>query len=182
MDKDMDKLKDFIGTHREAFDDELLPEGHFERFEEKLGRRKRATLRFTLLAASVAAAAGLFIFLKAPSIIKENMRHPASSVYTCEAEKEIEELRLYYNMQIYGVVAQMKDLYAAQRSPGSLELLEESEQVVYSTYDFEENILPSLPCSDGGLFAMTQHYSNSLESLNFMLGQMKQITSEDYHN
>jgi hypothetical protein len=174
----MDKLKDFIDTHREAFDDDFLPEGHFERFEEKLGRRKRVTLRLTLLAASVAAAAGLFIFLKAPSIEKENMQ----PVYTCEVEKEIEGLRLYYNMQIYDVVAQMKDLYAAQRSSGSLELLEESKQVVYSVYDFEENNLPSLPCSDDGLFAMTQHYNNSLKSLNFMLGQMKQITSENYHN
>jgi hypothetical protein len=178
----MDRLKDFIDTHREAFDDDFLPEGHLERFEEKLGRRKRTTLRFTLLAATVAAAVGLFIFLKTPSIIKDNLQHPTSSAYTCEAEKEIEELRLYYNMQMYGVVVQIKDLYAAQRSPGSLELLEESEQVVYSTYNFEENILPSLPCSDDGLFAMTQHYSNSLKSLNFMLKQMEQITNEEHHN
>ena len=28
----MDKLKNFIDTNREAFEDDLLPEGHFERF------------------------------------------------------------------------------------------------------------------------------------------------------
>lgn len=32
----MDKLKNFIDTNREAFEDDLLPEGHFERFEQKL--------------------------------------------------------------------------------------------------------------------------------------------------
>lgn len=32
----MDKLKNFIDTNKEAFEDDLLPEGHFERFEKKL--------------------------------------------------------------------------------------------------------------------------------------------------
>lgn len=42
----MDKLKNFIDTNREAFEDDLLPEGHFERFEQKLAapRKSRATL------------------------------------------------------------------------------------------------------------------------------------------
>lgn len=33
----MDKLKNFIDANRNAFEeDEILPEGHFERFEQKL--------------------------------------------------------------------------------------------------------------------------------------------------
>ena len=33
----MDKLKNFIDANRDAFEeDEMLPEGHFERFEQKL--------------------------------------------------------------------------------------------------------------------------------------------------
>lgn len=42
----MDKLKNFIDTNREAFEDDLLPEGHFERFEQKLAvpRKSRAML------------------------------------------------------------------------------------------------------------------------------------------
>lgn len=43
-------------------------------------------------------------------------------------------------------------------------------------YMFEETILPTLPCSNDGLFAMTQHYSNSLEGLTLMLKQMEQVT------
>ena len=43
----MDKLKNFIDTNREAFEDDLLPEGHFERFEQKLAvPRKSRPLRF----------------------------------------------------------------------------------------------------------------------------------------
>jgi hypothetical protein len=176
----MDKLKDFIDTHREAFESDLLPDGHFERFGEKLNRRKKVVRRFSLLAVATAAVASLFIFLMVQNEWKNNRRQP--SVFTCEAEEEIEGLRLYYNMQMYDVAAQIKDLYIVKHTPGSRELMEESEQVIQTTFDFEENILPSLPCSDTGLFAMNQHYSNSLGSLNFMLEQMKQIVNNDYHN
>ena len=43
----MDKLKNFIDANRDAFEeDEMLPEGHFERFEQKLPkpRKNRAAL------------------------------------------------------------------------------------------------------------------------------------------
>ena len=37
----MDKLKNFIDANRDAFEeDEMLPEGHFERFEQKFSRHE----------------------------------------------------------------------------------------------------------------------------------------------
>lgn len=39
--KDMDRLKDYIEQHREAFDEVPLPEGHLERFAARLEKRKR---------------------------------------------------------------------------------------------------------------------------------------------
>jgi hypothetical protein len=172
----MDKLKDFIDTHREAFDDDLLPEGHLERFEKKL-KKKRNVRRFSLIAVTIAAAAGLFFFLKIQSDMGDEPQQ--ESIFTCEAEEEIEELRLYYNMQIYDVETQIKDLYAYRETPGSLELLEETERVIQTSYEFEENILPTLPCSEAGVFAMNQHYSNSLNSLNFMLKRMEEATNSN---
>ena len=46
----MDKLKNFIDTNREAFEDDLLPEGHFERFEQKLAVPRKAGLRYIAFA------------------------------------------------------------------------------------------------------------------------------------
>ena len=38
----MDKLKNFIDANRDAFEeDEMLPEGHFERFEQKLPKPRK---------------------------------------------------------------------------------------------------------------------------------------------
>ena len=63
----MDKLKNFIDTNREAFEDDLLPEGHFERFEKKLppARRKHFKL-YSLSAFAAAAAIALILLLRMP--------------------------------------------------------------------------------------------------------------------
>lgn len=170
----MDKLKDFIDSNREAFDDDLLPEGHFERFAGKLPapRRNRAKL-YSLLAFAAAACIAWVFLLKLPG---GTPMPPAQKVVSlqqkCTVKEEIEELRLYYNMQMSEVISQMKNLYKQQQIPGAEELLEETKRVLSDNYMFEETVLPTLPCSNAALFTMNQHYNSSLESLNIMLDQL----------
>ena len=148
----------------------MLPEGHFERFEQKLPKpRKNRAALYSLSAFAIAASIALLLLFRLPG--GTSLPEPAqkTTAQTCEAQEEIEELRLYYNMQ-------MKKLYKQDRTPGAEELLQESKRILTDNYMFEETILPTLPCSNDGLFAMTQHYSNSLEGLTLMLKQMEQVT------
>ncbi|MDR1344738.1 MAG: hypothetical protein LBJ39_05225 [Tannerellaceae bacterium] len=178
----MDKLKDFIDNNKNDFDNDLLPEGHLERFEKKLGDRKRIPVR-GLIAVTIAAAVLLTLFLRIQHEARYEVHDRMPFTFACESEEEIEELRLYYRMQIYGVEAQIKELYAqGEEAPGSFELMEETQRVIQTTYDFEENIFPSLPCSEAGVFVMTQQYGNSIGSLNIMLKQMKRIVAYEHHN
>ncbi|WP_297903599.1 hypothetical protein [uncultured Parabacteroides sp.] len=177
----MDKLKNFIDTNRDAFEeDEMLPEGHLERFEQKLPkpRKNRVTL-YSLSAFAIAASIALLLLFRLPG--GTDMSDPAlrSAAQTCDSQEEIEELRLYYNMQMNDVLAQMKKLYKQDRTPGAEELLQESKRILTDNYMFEETVLPTLPCSNDGLFAMTQHYNNSLEGLTLMLKQMRQVTDKE---
>ena len=73
------------------------------------------------------------------------------------------------------IISQMQAMYKQQRIPGSEELLKETKRVLTDNYMFEETVLPTLPCSNDGLYAMNQHYSTSLESLNIMLEQMEKM-------
>lgn len=54
----MDKLKNFIDANRDAFEeDEILPEGHFERFEQKLPKpRKNRAALYSLSVFAIAAS------------------------------------------------------------------------------------------------------------------------------
>jgi len=66
----------------------------------------------------------------------------------------------------------MKMLCKQYPFPGADELLEETNQILADSRIFEESVLPTLPCSDDGLYAINMHYSSSLESLQIMLNQM----------
>ena len=174
----MDKLKNFIDNNRDAFNDESLPEGHFERFEQKLPRpRTNRAILYSLSAFAVAASIALLFLFHMPGGTSIPTTPHKTTAQACETKEEIEELRLYYNMQMHDVLSQMEALYKQDRTPGAAELLRETKRVLTDNYMFEETILPTLPCSNDGLFAMNQHYSNSLESLSFMLRQMEQVAN-----
>lgn len=176
----MDKLKEYIDTHREAFDDDLLPQGHYGRFERKLPRGK-AVLWVNLVAVAAAAAVAFFVYTGIQGEIgNAPVRQTAN--YSCETQQEIEELRLYYNMQMEDLYAQIRALYKTDQAPGGLELLEETKKVLKTSEDFEQKILPGLPRSEEGLFAMNQHYNTSLQSLDIMLRQMENVIDNDLDN
>ncbi|MDR2811428.1 MAG: hypothetical protein LBB84_12905 [Tannerellaceae bacterium] len=173
----MDKLKNFVETNREDFEDDFLPEGHIARFEKKLEKKKYRRTRAVTALTMTAAAVALFLFLLKTQGDTRNILPGQPLPFVCESEGEIEELRMYYNMRMYDVETQVEDLYAQGENSGSLELMEEVERVMQTTYNFETDILPTLPCSETALFVLNQHYGNSLESLNFMLRQMQQIVN-----
>ena len=156
----------------------LLPEGHFERFEQKLPKpRKNRAALYSLSVFAIAASIALLLLFRLPG--GTGLPEPAqkTTAQTCETQEEIEELRLYYNMQMNDVLAQMKKLYKQDRTPGAEELLQESKRILTDNYMFEETILPTLPCSNRRSFRHDPNiYSNSLEGLTLMLKQMEQVT------
>lgn len=177
----MDKLKNFIDNNREAFENDTLPEGHFERFEQKLPKvKKNHTILYSLCGFAVAASIALLCLLSLPGGTQIPTAPQKTTAQACETKEEIEELRLYYNMQMSDVLSQMEALYKKDSTPGGAELLKETKRVLTDNYMFEATILPTLPCSNDGLFAMNQHYSNSLESLSFMLRQMEKVTNKQW--
>jgi hypothetical protein len=178
----MDKLKHFINSNRQAFDGGLLPEGHFERFDKKLPALYKKCNRMTgILSVVVAAAIALFVVFNIQHGIKDTPAHQ-SVTYSCETQQEIDELRFYYNMQMGSLYAQMRTLYKSEQTSGGLALLKESKQVIKSSRNFENNVLPELPRSEAGLFAINQHYNASLESLNIMLYQMELMINTNNNN
>ena len=181
----MDKLKDFIDTNRTAFDEAYpLPKGHEARFMDRLEEEKpMVTLRkrplskglYLLYAITMAASVALLLLLRFST------SHPteATDPYLAEVQQiqtEMEELQTYYHMQMRTVREQMKQLTEQQPSPGVLAIWQESELILADNYSFEQNELPLLPTENEALYTLTQHYGNSLETLQFMLAKMEQMS------
>jgi len=169
----MDKLKDFIKENNKAFDELQLPEGHRERFEKKLSaHRRRPVARYALWGIAVAACLGLLFTINIPQ--QQDVEPNFCDLMSTERD----ELLLYYNMQMNKVVAQMEILYEKHNNPGSMELLEQTNMIRQNCYHFEEVVLPTLPCSENGLFVMNQHYGKSVEGMTILLQQMQRVVRE----
>lgn len=177
----MDKLKNFIDTNREAFEDDLLPEGHFDRFEKKLPEAGRKHFKlYSLVAFAAAASIALLLLFRMPGGTPvPEVQQKTAAQKACSNQEEFNELRIYYKMQMGEIMAQMESLYKKEQTPGAADLLQESKKILKDNYMFEETILPTLPCSNDGLFAMNQHYSASVESLNIMLKQMEIVVNDN---
>lgn len=168
----MDKLKDFIDKNREAFDTDDLPVGDLDRFLEKMEqaedrRSKRRWLRWVTV--PIAAAIALLLYWALP--LGENTSGEAQ--YVCELHSEMAELRAYYQMKMEDILIQMEEKSAQSDNPGSKELLEAGQHIQNSCRQFDRKVLPTLPCSDEGVFALNQQYRNSLNSLQILYKHMK---------
>ena len=172
----MDKLKQYIDENREAFDELPMPDGHQARFEKKLMQSRKHTLReFSFYGALLAACVALFFLLRFSLTIVPEDEATQSHLYAgCGMSQEIHDLQLYYTMQMNELVLQLQ-AYDKKNIPGTRELLDEMNQVLYDNSEFEDTILPVLPCSDAAIFAMSRHYGASLESLQIMLNQLQQM-------
>ncbi|MDL2221340.1 hypothetical protein LJC35_02155 [Parabacteroides sp. OttesenSCG-928-N08] len=172
-----DKLKQFVAQHRDEFEDELLPEGHTLRFEEKLNRQRRPSQakRFSLVALALAAAVALLLLFRLPFGMVGGGNEEDADSAVCELQQEVEGIQRYYQMQMNNILMQMEDLYAVNREPGLETLLRESKRVQQQSERFEEKILPALPCDEKAILVLKQHYGNSVESMQLMLQQMEQV-------
>lgn len=169
----MDKLKTFIDRHREAFEPESLPEGHEERFLERLAREERTTTRRRWLSWAtipVAAAIALLLYWQLPFLRNMPSGEPK---YVCELHSEMAELRYYYQMKLDGILMQMEEKIAQSASPAAKELLQAGQEIQNTCRRFDAEVLPTLPCSDVGVSAIRQQYGNSLSTMQLLYNQMK---------
>lgn len=180
----MDKLKKFIEDNREAFDtEEMLPAGHQKRFEQKLPVSKGKKLFWlTVSGLTIAATVALWIIAQLPTAVSPAPPQQEIVVENCKIKVEIEELRFYYTMKINDITEKMKQLYETNSNEGVAGLWHASQQILADNSCFETEILPTLPCSDDALFAMTQHYQNSLGGLDIMFTQMKELSNQQNSN
>ena len=183
---DMDKLKNFIETNRADFDETYpsLPQGHEARFMRRLEEEKTVVMPqkgtrpkglYLLYAVAMAASVALLLLLR----LSTPNTTEATDPYLAEVQQiqtEMEELQTYYHMQMRTVREQMKQLTEQQPSPGVLAIWQESELILADNYSFEQNELPLLPTENEALYTLTQHYGNSLETLQFMLAKMEQMS------
>lgn len=167
----MDQLKRFIERNRAAFDAGELPPGHLERFSSKLGRQPRPALRRHLLRYGIVgacAAAALLLCLTGRNI------YDFASTPVCPATSELREIQIYYHMQLNEILEQIEALPGTgDKLIEKRQILQEAARILSRQRDFENKVIPELPCTDNAVFVLDQYYSTTVRSFRFMLSRLE---------
>lgn len=171
----MDRLKDYIQQNREALDEIPLPEGHLERFAARLEKAEtKKTVPLWRKLVPLAAAVALFFCLSVPFW----MQQVSPDAYVCELHSEMGELHTYYRMQLEDHLMELETASKENPSEAVTHLLEAALQIEASCQQFDNQVLPTLPCSDEGIFAINQQYRNSLNSMQILCQQLNRVKDE----
>lgn len=177
----MDRLKDFIEQHRDEFEQEPMPEGHWERFACKLDaqqafhKKENPHRRRLYLYLSAAAAACIALLLCLSPDIRQNEPADPLALQAKAVHCEFGEVQFYYRMQMEAIVSEMEEINNRENSEASLHLLSESRKILQNNDCFAEKIAPSLPVSTEGLNTANLYYQCNLNSLKQMLQSLKQL-------
>lgn len=182
----MSNLEDFIKQHRSEFEQDSLPEGHWERFNQRLDAamptevqpKKRRNLLFLWTVSAVAACIALFLIFSPKT--EENGETDPMILQAMEISREFNEVQFYYTMQMEQILSEMEQIHQAENTEASLQLLSESKRIMQQNIHFEQEIAPHLPCSSDGLNTINLYYQCSLGSMEQMLARMKQLNSTNH--
>jgi hypothetical protein len=177
----MDKLKKYIEDNKDSFDDIRLPEGHLERFADKLEKSNaRKTKRVWLISLLSSAAAMLLLLFIGLGRQDKSSIEPidieASNEESCsDIQDEINELTLFYNMKMNSLLSDIETECGKRNNKDSASILKDSKSVRLEADLFEKNILPELPCSELSFEIITRQYDANIQSLSMMLEQVKRM-------
>lgn len=188
----MDRLKDFIKHNRTLFDNTELPEDHLQHFMEKLERAEnksdlsyrvsdcndssnRRRVLFKWMASLAAASIAFLLYWKIPEYISQLQ---TEQEYTCELHTEMDELRIYYQMQIADLMMKMEEADKKTNNREIKELIMAGRKIETECRRFDEDTYPSLPCSDIGVLVVNRQYANSLNGLRTLYGRVTEIKQE----
>lgn len=174
LDKRMDRLEDFIKRHHEEFLSVTPPEGHFERFCDRLPAAPAPRHRYRHLLRAVAAVAACVICLTGVIRLAIPYDHIPDTPPLTDSSIPDMQLKMVsamdeYRTKIERVMTHIESLSVDSSSPVVADMLAESKHVLHESALFEQNELPVIPANESGLYAVVSHYSTTLESLNHIL-------------
>jgi hypothetical protein len=176
----MDRLKKYIDDNNESFDDVELPEGHLERFVDKLEKANmRKTKRVWIISLlSSAAAVLLLLFIGLGRQDKSDIEPIDVEVNNdrcTDIQDEINELTLSYNMKINSLLSDIETECEKRNSKMANYILKDSKAVRLEADHFENSILPELPCTELSFEIITRQYDANIQSLSMMLEEVKRM-------
>jgi hypothetical protein len=172
----MDKLRNYIESHRHEFDEFEPSEGHLDRFRAKLMAKKPARRVNLYLVASAAAVAGIIVtaslslLLNFDKMINLGKRDLAAN----NLSQEIIQIDEYYRYRVYQKQQMITDMMSDQMSPMDEEISTTLAEFEKSYKNLRQDISES-PRPDRAAYVLTLYYQTQLEVMEQFITRLKDI-------
>lgn len=188
--KEKDYIEELISKNLEELNDNTPPEGHFERFEEKLAKQHNKRT-FSMNVVWKVAAAVIFVFLAVNQGIiwfsadEEQPQFTTSreQVSLASVSDEYEEVEFYYTNAINSGLNQWERM-------ASEGLITEEEQQMMDTelaefenvYQKLQNDLAANPNDERVINAMLEYYQTKLSLINMIVNKLEEVKQKNNRN
>jgi hypothetical protein len=170
----MDKLRNYIESHRREFDNFEPSEGHFDRFKVKLMAKKPEKRINLYMVASVAAVAGIIVtaglslLLNFDKIVNLGKRDLVAN----NLSQEIVQIDEYYRYRVYQKQQMITDMISDEMSPME-------EEISTTLAEFDKNYknlrhdISESPRPDRAAYVLTLYYQTQLEVMEQFIIRLK---------
>ncbi|OFY64909.1 MAG: hypothetical protein A2V64_13535 [Bacteroidetes bacterium RBG_13_43_22] len=176
----MKTIEEITRSNRDFFEDGEPSEGHFERFERKLGIRfgtatvKRSIVPYLLKAAVVT----LLVTLSSLWTWDHFIRSGRNRMTLSDVSSEYREVENYYIHQVNLMESEIITVEFASNTEQRVMLMNEIESMD-SVYVQLQKELKANPDDERIINAMIEHYQTKLEVMTFIINQLKTIRNEN---
>src|SRR4030043_753998 len=176
----MKTIEEITRSNRDFFEDGEPSEGHFERFERKLGIRfGTATVKRSIVPYLLKAAFGtLLVTLSSLWTWDHFIRSNRNRMTLGDVSQEYREVENYYVHQVNLMESEIGNI-DLKSNPEHKDILFKEMRSMDSVYVQLQKELKANPDDERIINAMIEHYQTKLEVATFILNQLKTLRNEN---
>lgn len=182
-----DYIEELILKNLKELNDNEPPEGHFERFEEKLEKQHKKST-FSMNVVWKVAAAVIFVFLAVNQGIiwfspekEQSMQATArEQVSLASVSDEYEEVEFYYTNAINSGLNQWEKMAAEGLITEEEQQMMDTELAEFETvYQKLQNDLAANPNDERVINAMLEYYQTKLSLINMIVDKLEEVKQKN---
>ena len=177
----MEKLEQFIKENREMFNQTEPPEGHFERFESRLLKKRRKTRMRELYRISRVAAVVLLLITTSLLIYQQLSPKPSQPLSLGDLSQEMADVEFFFISQVNRMTQTIREYPTPDNEAIKAEMLRELENRD-SVYTHLQKEMGEFPGEERIVRAMIQYYQTKLLVVQRILTQLQNIESNNETN
>jgi hypothetical protein len=176
----MKNIEDIIRSNKGFFDGEEPSEGHFERFDLKLGMRfSRKTIRRSIVPYLLkAAVVTLLVTLSSLWTWDHFIRSDRNRMTLGEVSPQYKEVENYYVHQVNLMESELVTI-DLKNNPEQKEMLMSEIKSMDSVYVQLQHELKANPNDERIINAMIEHYQTKVEIMSYIVDQLRAVRNEN---